>query len=326
MTVQEARVLRVAAVQMESTNERIEANLDRATPFAERAAQEGATLIVLPEFMPTGYLYTRAIWSMAEPKQGPTVEWLLESSRKLGVWLGTSFLEADGEDFYNTFVLSTPDGTEAGRVRKQTPAVYEPFFCKGEKGPHVIESEIGRIGVGICYENQLAYVPRLMHEHSVDLVLMPHSAPSPSPTPLFRRKHVDVWNTHLREVAPRLACSLGVPVVMVNKRGPWQTAVPALPFPFMRMDSIFPGFSAIVDSDGTVRRQLGDEEGVIVEDVILDPSRKVNRPPPCYGRWALEGPRAREIFRFIEAFGRLSYSLSSERRKRARQISSPASS
>jgi N-carbamoylputrescine amidase len=326
MTTKEARGLRVAAVQMESTNERIEANLDRATPFTERAAKEGARLILLPEFMPTGYLYTKAIWSMAEPKQGPTVEWLLENSRKLGVWLGTSFLEADGEDFYNTFVLSTPDGTEAGRVRKQTPAVYEPYFCNGEKGTHVIDTQIGRIGVGICYENQLTYMPRLMYEHSVDLVLMPHSAPSPSTTPLFRRKHVDVWNTHVREVALHMARSLGVPVVMANKSGPWYTPVPALPFPFIHMDSGFPGFSTIVDSDGIVKRQLGDEEDVIVEDVMLDPSRKTNELPPYHGRWALEGPRARDIFRFIEAFGRLSYFLSTERRKRARQVSSSVSS
>jgi N-carbamoylputrescine amidase len=210
-------------------------------------------------------------------------------------------------------------------VRKQTPAVYEPYFTKGEKGPHVIDTQIGRIGVGICYENQLSYMPRMMQERSVDLVLMPHSAPSPSPTPLFRRKHVDVWNTHIRELAPRAALSLGVPVIMVNKSGPWQTPVPALPFPFMKMDSSFPGFSAIVDSDGTIKRQLGAEEDVIVEDVTLDPTRKTNEPPRCHGRWALEGPRARDVFRFIEAFGRLSYSLSSERKKRARQVSSPAS-
>jgi N-carbamoylputrescine amidase len=322
--MQEARLLRVAAVQMESTNEQIEANLDRATPFTERAAQEGAKLILLPEFMPTGYLYTKDIWSMAEPKRGLTVEWLMEKSRKLGVWLGTSFLEADGEDFYNTFVLTAPDGTEAGRVRKQTPAVYEPYFFKGDKGSHVIDTQIGRIGVGICYENQLTYMPRLMQEQSVDIVLMPHSAPSPSPAPLFRRKHINAWNTHVREVSLSMARSLGVPVVMANKCGPWRTAVPVLPFPFMYMDSSFPGLSAVVDSDGTVKRQLRDEEDVIVEDVMLDPSRKTSELPRCYGRWALEGPRARDIFRFIEAFGRLSYFLSIDRRKRARQVSSSA--
>jgi N-carbamoylputrescine amidase len=307
---------------MESVNDRIETNLERATPFVERAAQEGAKLIALPEFMPTGYVYTKAIWNMAEPKHGLTVKWLLENSKKLGVWLCTSFLEAEGEDFYNTFVLTTPDGTEAGRVRKQTPAAYEAYFTKEEKGPHLIDTELGRIGVGICYENQLAYMPRLMCEHAVDLVLMPHSAPSPSQNILFRRRLLEHYNREVREVPQRLAASLGVPVVMVNKSGPWRTGVPMLPFPFVKMDSSFPGFSAIVDSDGTIKRQLGAEEDVIVEDVTLDPSRKTGQRPRCYGRWAWAGQRGRSVMPLIEAFGRVSYSLSSERKKRARQVSS----
>lgn len=326
MTIEEARTLRVAAVQMESNDERVEANLDHAGPFIERAAQEGARLIVLPEFMPTGYLYTRAIWSMAEPKQGPTVKWLLENSRKLSVWLGTSFLEADGEDFYNTFVLTTPTGEEAGRVRKQTPAAYEAYFFRGVGGPHVINTEMGKIGVGICYENQLAYTPRLMCEHSVDLVLMPHSAPSPSKNLLLRWKELERYNREIKEIPQRLAQSLGVPVVMVNKSGPWRTKVPMLPFPFVKMDSTFPGFSAIIDSDGTIKSQLGPEEAVIVEDVTLDPSRKTGKRPRCYGRWAWDGPRGRSVMPFIEAFGRLSYTLSSERKRIARQISSSGSS
>jgi predicted amidohydrolase len=48
------RTLRVAAVQMESENCAIAANLERATVFAEDAARQGAELVVFPEFMPTG--------------------------------------------------------------------------------------------------------------------------------------------------------------------------------------------------------------------------------------------------------------------------------
>lgn len=310
--------LRVGAVQMESANGDIEGNLQRATRFLEEAAERGAQLVVLPEFMPTGYIFTREIWDTAEPREGPTVRWLRATSRRLGIWLGTSYLEAEGEDFFNSFVVTRPDGEEAGRVRKQTPAFAEAFFTRGEVGPHVIQTGLGRLGVGICYENQLSYLPRLICAGRVDLMLMPHSAPSPMPNPLFPRRAVEEYNRRLKELAPCYARMLGVPVVMVNKCGPWTSPIPGLPFLTQR--SSFPGYTCIADSDGSILAQLGDEEGVVVEEVRLDPARRKEEVPPPRGRWAFQVPWAMNQFRLIEAVGRASYRLSRERRRRARRI------
>jgi len=317
------RTIRVAAIQMESQNGPIEANLAHATSLVNHAAEKGAKLILLPEFMPTGYIFSKIIWDNGEPKEGSTVKWLRENSKKLGVWLGCSYLEAEGDDFFNTFVLTNPDGTEAGRVRKQTPALMEAYFCKGAIGPHSIDTQLGKVGVGICYENQLSFLPQLMQKQSVDIILMPHSSPTPSQSRLYSSKAIERYNNQVREVARRNSRLVGVPVVMADKCGTWESPVP---FPWSilagKQKSSFPGLSAIVDSDGTVKAQLGREEAVIIEDVTLDPSRKVHEPPKCYGRWAFEGPRARNLFLVEEAVGRLSYSLSSARKKKARQISS----
>jgi N-carbamoylputrescine amidase len=316
-----ATVWRVGAVQMESKNGLVEANLGHAADLVEQAVERGAKLVLLPEFMPTGYVMARAIWDVAEPREGPTVRWLRENSKRLDVWLGTSFLEADGDDFFNTFVLTAPSGEEAGRVRKQTPAVWEAYFTKGEAGPHVIETELGKIGVGICYENQLCYLPQMMYRQAVDMMLMPHSAPTPMQNPICSCEYIELYESVLRECAQRTARLLGVPAIMVNKCGLWQTS---LPRPFPPQDSSFPGLSAIADSDGTVKAQLGDNEGVLVEDVALDPSRKSQAPPQCWGRWAIKVPWQTKAFRAVEVFGRLSYSFSSERRQRAREVSSVA--
>ena len=116
------KTLRVAVVQMESKNGNIIANLNHATEFINQAAAKGAELILLPELMSTGYIFSTEIWDAAESKNGPTEKWMKSSSARLGVWIGTSYLEADGEDFFNTFVLTAPNGKIAGRVRKQKPA------------------------------------------------------------------------------------------------------------------------------------------------------------------------------------------------------------
>jgi N-carbamoylputrescine amidase len=66
MAEDNAKKLRVAAVQMESKNGLIKVNLEHALPFVDEAAKKGAKLIVLPEFMPTGYIFTNAIWDAGE--------------------------------------------------------------------------------------------------------------------------------------------------------------------------------------------------------------------------------------------------------------------
>ncbi len=305
---------------MESRNGAIGANLEKATGFVEQAAADGAELVVLPEFMPTGYVFDDAIWDAGEPANGPTVTWLQEQSKQLGIYLGTSFLEAEGEDFYNTFVLTTPFGKEAGRVRKQTPAMWEAFYTRGSSGSHVIDTTIGRIGVGICYENVLSYGPRQMHEQSVDLVLMPHSAPAPTVSRLVPRRAVDAWETILAGHAHRYADMLGVPAVFVNKCGPWKSSLPGLPF--AGQDSYFPGLSAIADSDGRIKARLGREEGVAVADVTIDPARKKQTAPACRGRWAIELPWFADMVRLLEAAGAARYRISRERRRKARAIAS----
>jgi N-carbamoylputrescine amidase len=305
---------------MVSQDGQIAANLERALTLVEQAASAGAQLILLPELMPTGYACNPEMWDGGEPYQGPTVRWLKKHAGRLGAYLGTSFLEADGEDFFNTFVLMTPDGIEAGRVRKQTPAAFEAFITRGAPDHHIIDTTLGRIGVSICYENQLAYTPRLMVAQGVDVMLMPHSAPTPAPGPLFPQKEIVAYHTRLKGLTSFYAKLLGIPAVMANKCGPWNSTIPGLAF--LSRESSFPGLSSIANSDGTLRSQLSDEEGVIIGDVTLDPARKVTTPPKRYGRWVGPVEKPVYLFPFIEMVGGLWYALSRERKRRALAISS----
>jgi N-carbamoylputrescine amidase len=319
--VQEARTLRAAAVQMVSANGDVEGNLEHATAFVEEAVGRRAKLVVLPEFMPNGYIYDKNdMWDTAEGPSGPTLRWLKETSSRLGIWLGAGFLEAEGEDFFLSFVITAPDGSISGRVRKQTPAFAEAFFIKGETSPHVIDTELGKIGVGICYENHLAYMPHLMFSQHVDLMLMVHSSPTPMPNPLYPARAVEKYDRDLKELAGFYARMLGVPVVSSNKCGEWRSPLPLLPF--LAQESNFTGFSTIADSDGSVKAQLQKEEGAIVEDVTLDPARKTGTPPECSGHWSHEVPWQMNQFRLFEFMGGLSYRFSGKRKRRAREISS----
>lgn len=276
------RTLAVAAVQMRCEPCQIEHNLAHAGTMVENAAQLGAQLVLLPELVPGGYLLTEDIWDTAEAAGGRSVTWLKDTAKRLGIYLGMSYLEAEDRDFYNSFVLATPKGKIAGRVRKNPPASVEAYFYTAGADQHVIHTDIGRIGVGICYENLLHERICGLLDASVDLLLQPMSAGRPNS---LLPGDAERFDQMLREGPAHHAKVLGVPVLMANKSGPLETDMPGwLP----RLKSSFPGLSAIVDSDGSVRASLGDEEGVIVADVTLDPERKRQERPKCHGaRWSL---------------------------------------
>ena len=106
----EMRTVRVAAVQMSAKLGDIQANLNHANAFVEQAAQKGAQLVVLPELAACGYAMATVLWDLAETKQGITVQWACKTAHQLGVYLGIGFIEADGEDFYNTYIFASRMG------------------------------------------------------------------------------------------------------------------------------------------------------------------------------------------------------------------------
>lgn len=277
--------LTVAAIQMESKNGDVAGNLDRAVSLVEQAAAQGATLICLPEFLPSGYIFAESAWEAAEPADGPTVKWLQGLASRLKVTIGTSFLEAVDGGFINTFVLMGPD-REYGRVHKQEPALFENYFTEGRPGSHVIQTPIGRVGVGICYENMRAFLSRLLVEHDADILLQPHSCPGlPShyPGPILR-----IFDGLIHQAPVRYAEGLGIPTVFTNKCGQFDTPLPTLPL--IRHKAPFIGLTAIVDSDGKVLARAEREQAVLVATVHLDPGRKTGRPLPAHGYWAVKAP------------------------------------
>jgi N-carbamoylputrescine amidase len=129
----------VSALQLTSKVGCPDENHRHAAPFIEDAAKRGAQLVILPEMYSSGYLATARIWEVAETRTGPTSRWLTETSKKLGIYLGTGFVETDGEDFFNSYMLSGPSGAIIGVTRKK---YAEAFAFRSGAGPFVFETQI----------------------------------------------------------------------------------------------------------------------------------------------------------------------------------------
>lgn len=202
-------------------------NLARASQMAEQAKMQNAQLVLFPEFMPQGYLLTSALWDSAEPFDGPTTRWLSETSRRLGIYLGTSFLEVKHGHFLNTFALADPSGKILGVVRKRNPSMWEAYFFKGERGTPYLDTELGRVGVGICFDNHTHEIANAVSQSNIDLMLMPHSYCTPTqPTKMTSQADIDRLNGLPVRVAHLYNEWFGVPVMMCNKSGAWDSPVP----------------------------------------------------------------------------------------------------
>jgi N-carbamoylputrescine amidase len=307
----ESRRLRLAAIQMVSVNGQVAENLTRAGHWAKLAAERQAEVVLLPELFSTGFEMNAHAWNAAEPQGGPTESWLVATARRHDYFIGGSYLERRGNDFFDTFALAGPTGI-AGRVRKRHPCSVEAYIFKRGDDPHVIETPLGRFGVAICYDSSLREVWDRILASSPDLLLIPMSAPTPARTLLYGQRKIDAFHASFYDGATQSARLLGIPCAMSNKWGPWDTGLPGL-IPKLALGhqcSSFPGFTHVANSDGRELARVADGEDVAVATVCLDSSLKRQSLPPERERfrpWIAEVPPEYRFFAFFEALGRRWY-------------------
>ena len=309
--------LHVAAIQLESQPGQIAANHAHALPFIETAVAQGAQLVILPELFACGYIPNPSIWQYGETLAGPTVAWLRETSRRLGIYLGAGFLEAAGADFFNSFALTDPEGKLLGCARKTKSEVY---CFKYGAGQHVIECDLGALGVGICADNHISSFPALMARNHIDLLLMPHGSPMPYRTSkVITEADIEQIQEKTLSIPTLYAQALGVPAIFCNAVGALQPMTGLLGKFMTPANFRLRGFSRIVDSDGALLGALGEEEGVLVREVTLDPARKRYIAPPDHDGWLHEGSAmTRKVIAPLDiAIGRAFYALSRKRRRLA---------
>ena len=130
---------------------------------------------------------------------------------------------------------------------------------------------------------------------------------------------IAVYHASLHDGATLLARQFGVPVVMANMSGPWKTPLPGW-LPDVHFS--FPGFSHIADSDGSEKARLGAEEGRVVAEVTLDPTRRhLTLIPDAdrYRPWVVPVPSDYKTSAVFEFFGRRNYRRNQRRVELARR-------
>jgi predicted amidohydrolase len=203
-----ARIVRVAGAQMGPT-QRADSRrhtLDRLIALLERAASDGARLVVFPELAFTTFFPRWLIPDTQELDRyferampNPEAQPLFDRARALGIgfYIGYAELTAEGKHF-NTSVLVAPDGALIGKYRKvHLPGTVEPrpgarfqqlekrYFDYGDLGFPAFRAPaaLGRgvLGMLICNDRRWPEAWRVLGLGGVELVCIGYNSAAYDP-------------------------------------------------------------------------------------------------------------------------------------------------
>jgi len=161
--------IRIAVIQMFASPAPVTERVVCAEKLVIEAARSGAQLAVLPELFNTGYAYRPENFALAETITGPTVQWMKQVSARLGIHLAGSLLLRDGQDIYNALLFFAPDG-HCWRYNKNYPWGWERAYFRGRRAITIASTELGTIGLMICWDIAHAGLWR-QYAGKVDLIV-----------------------------------------------------------------------------------------------------------------------------------------------------------
>ncbi len=176
--------IKLALCQISCKRENKEANLNKIEELTWKAKQQGADLAIFPEMSLTGYVLLDQVYGLAEPIPGPSSQRIEELAKKTGLFVIFGMPELSEKTqatVYNTAVLVGPKGL-IGKYRKMylpTHSVFEEkrYFRPGYE-PGAFQTDLGNIGLTICYDVFFPEVFRLPRLKGAQLIVCISASPA----------------------------------------------------------------------------------------------------------------------------------------------------
>lgn len=258
--------MKVAAIQMVSTPS-VEQNVDSVRRLIAQAAQQGAQLVLLPEYWPIMGMQDLDKVAHAEHLDaGPIQTFMSDIAREHRIWLigGTlPMVSPEADKVLNTVMVYDPQGEHVVRYDK----IHLFSFTKGGEsydeartivhGTKVasFDAPFGRVGLSVCYDLRFPELYRAMGECS--LIVMPAAF-----TYTTGKAH---WEILLRARAIENQCYVLAAAQggqHTNGRRTW-------------------GHSMLIDPWGEIKAVLPEGEGIVIGEIEASYLQQVRENLPA---------------------------------------------
>jgi nitrilase len=263
--------VKVACAQVEPVLFDREATIGRIAEVAAESAAGGAQLVLFPEAFVPAYPSNRWVRFLAAGDEGKQVYARLaresvevpgEASDRIGaiarehrLWLAVGANELSGGTIYNALLIYGPDGELALHHRKLMPTNHERLvWGLGDgHGLEAVETDMGRIGGLICWENLMPLARFALYESGVEIYLAPTA------------DDTEDWHDSIKHIA-RESRAFVLSCCVFQRASSYPDDVP-----LAEGDELLGrGGSAILGPDGRyLAGPLWDEEGILHAE--LDP-------------------------------------------------------
>jgi len=270
-----------------------QATVEKACGLIDKAASEGAGLIVFPEtFVPTypDWVWRTQPWNDGEAQwyarlfdqsvvvPGLETEVLGEAARaaKAYVSIGVNERDANGSTLYNTQLYFGPDGAFLGKHRKLMPTGGERLVWGMGDGSTlpVFDTPFGRLGGLTCWENYMPLARAAMYAQGIEVYLAPTWDNS------------DVWPVSMRHIAKEGRCYV-IGVNFCLRASDVPADIPGRDEIYAGADDwLSKGNSIIVDPEGEILAgPLVGEEGILTAEIDVAKAQKARRQFDAVGHY-----------------------------------------
>lgn len=265
-----------------------EKTVDITVANIEKAAQNGAELIILQELHQSEYFCQcedTKFFEYAATFEEDKTFWGGVAKEHRVVLVTSLFEERTAGIYHNTAVVFEKDGTVAGQYRKMhipdDPGYYEKFyFTPGDTGFEPIDTSVGRLGVLVCWDQWYPEAARIMALKGAEVLIYPTAIGylecpkaridelcEKENTPEEKQKMLDAWIS----VQRGHAVANGLPVITVNRVGSEKD-------PSSVLEGIcFWGNSFVFGSQGEFLAHAGEEEETLLVDIDLKAGKEIRK-------------------------------------------------
>ncbi len=227
-----------ALITMDGCHEPQQTVLPRVIGWIDRAANEGAQMVLFPE-LTIGHYHEVPV-----SLEGPEVGVIREIAQKRSVGIGVGIGEVYGNALYSSYVLFNPDGSFGvhRKTRWQTPRCPISLGARAE-----VHDFFGlRAGVMVCAESRFPEVAEELRRGIPQLLIVPFAVGRtvvPAQPERNQQLAGDIW---AQEVALR-AREIGCPAVVISATGSHEQTVDGAPW-----KEILDGGWALIDKQGNM--------------------------------------------------------------------------